>query len=73
MTTLEILTDPATGTDAHREDAPLVRWEPCATYAGADAPTCATCGWLADDHELEHGGHATVLTLPTRPTLRRAS
>ncbi len=76
MTALEILTSPNSGIDAHLDETPLVRWEPCATFAGPEPHTCATCGWLADDHPAEtdeRDDDAIIVALPTRPALRRAS
>jgi hypothetical protein len=61
--------------------APEVRWEPC-TAAGAtdEFGLCAGCGWLAQDHEQDHGiehdaapAVAIVIPVPERPRLRRAS
>ncbi|HEU5302545.1 MAG TPA: hypothetical protein VFW06_09950 [Acidimicrobiia bacterium] len=84
MTALEITTD-GNGAFEHLDAAPPVCWEPCAAFADAgpaagpltDVPACATCGWLADDHLNEGGDEAdregSVVTLPTRPVLRRAS
>ena len=85
MTALEITTD-SSGAFEHLDAAPPVRWEPCTAFADAGpvagVPTCGTCGWLADDHpSVADDAAATcarpvgavVVTLPTRPTLRRAS
>ena len=77
MTALETTTELSSEAFAYLDEAPLVRWEPCAAFTDADGHACATCGWLADDHPApgddRDGIDAIVVALPTWPVLRRAS
>jgi hypothetical protein len=52
------------------DDTPLVRYEPCEVPVadGTGSPVCASCGWLAHEHD----GPGAVVALPTRPRPARA-
>jgi hypothetical protein len=61
------------GHDTQRDDDVWAtgRFEPCVAFDGDDDGICATCGWLAVDHDHD----ADVVTLPQVVALamRRAS